>query len=236
MLNHLLLFDIDGTLLSGRGVPKETFLEVVLRRFPQFIFGEILQLSGLTDPLIVKKIFELNNFPMDGKCDLIDEILNEFTVRLQERMNRQNPPRVLLGVTELLDCCVRLPNCYLGLVTGNIAAGAKIKLESADLYHYFPVGAFGSDHWDRNRLPPLAINRSQKYYNRNFSIENIWIIGDSVHDVRCAKANGLKCLAVHSSITPRQVLVSENPDVLVDSLQDTAAILGHLGLTVNEEL
>jgi phosphoglycolate phosphatase-like HAD superfamily hydrolase len=229
-MNKLLLFDIDGTLISGRGVPKQVFLDVVRRRFPHFNNGESLSFAGMTDPLIIRRLLEMNDLDAGQQATLIREILEDCMNELALRVNRQHPPIVLPGVHALLERCAAMPDCYLGLVTGNMAAGAQIKLLAAGLYGYFSVGAFGSDHWDRNELPPRAIARSQACFNRVFDPVNIWIIGDSIYDVRCAKANGLKCLAVGTSITSPAELHAENPELFLSNLENTAAVCRHLGL------
>lgn len=230
MNNKLLLFDIDGTLLSGRGIPKKVFLEIMRKRFPHFTNGEHLQFSGMTDIQIVTNLFKMNGY--DGEIDpeLIDEILAEFTTNLAKNMNVKNPPKILSGVFELLDRCMLLPNCYLGLVTGNTMTGAQIKLRAGGLYHYFAVGAFGNDHADRNLLPPVAVERAGQYYDKTFEKENIWIIGDSIYDIRCAKVNDLKCLAVYSGITKRGELQAEKPHYIFKNLQNTNHILEVFGL------
>lgn len=230
MNNKLLLFDIDGTLLSCRGIPKKVFLEIIQKRFPHFTNGEHLQFSGMTDIQIVTNLFKMNGYGGEIDPELIDKILAEFTTNLAKNMNVKNPPKILSGVFELLDRCMLLPNCYLGLVTGNTMTGAQIKLRAGGLYHYFAVGAFGNDHGDRNLLPPVAVERAEHYYDKTFEKENIWIIGDSIYDIRCAKVNDLKCLAVYSGITKRGELQTEQPDYIFKNLQNTNHILDVFGL------
>jgi phosphoglycolate phosphatase-like HAD superfamily hydrolase len=108
-------------------------------------------------------------------------------------------------------------------------AGAYIKLSAVGLYYYFAVGAFGSDHEDRNMLPPIAIERAQHYYGTRFKKEDVWIVGDSIHDVRCAKANGLKSIALPTGFTPESLLLDENPDHLLENLNDVEQIRSIIG-------
>ncbi|MGD9899752.1 MAG: HAD family hydrolase [Calditrichaceae bacterium] len=225
MRKKLLLFDIDGTLLLGRGIPKKAFLEVVRHRFPEYQNGETLKFSGMTDPKIVHDLLMANGFKDQITPQLEKEILDEFVRVLEERITPDNPPLVLPGVVELLDRCVSDENIFLGLVTGNIMQGARIKLSAAGLYHYFAVGAFGSDHIDRAFLPPLAIRRSEKYFDQTFAPEDIWIIGDSIHDVACAKANNLKCLAIYTGFTTKEELLAENPEYLLENFLDADHVM-----------
>ena len=229
-INKLLLFDIDGTLLSGRGVPKKIFLEVIRRRFPDYEEHSDFRFSGLTDPQITRKLLAAHNRDVQDMDLLVNDVLGEFLEELEKKVTIQNPPQILQGVKTLLEICRQRAECHLGLVTGNMRRGAEIKLKACGLHHYFPVGAFGSDYEDRNRLPPLAIDRAEKYYNVSFSKENIWIIGDSIHDVRCAKANGLRCLAVASGMTSPKTLCTEKPDFFLKDMNDTKKVLSVLGL------
>jgi len=226
----LLLFDIDGTLLSGRGVPKKIFLEIIRQRFPQYTNGGDLRFSGLTDPVIARKILTLNGSPHTEDAQMVAGLLEAFLDRLALYVTKENPPQVLTGVRPLLHRCQKNPHCFLGLVTGNMQRGADIKLKACRLRHYFPIGAFGSDHPERNMLPPLAWQRAEAYYGITFPKENIWIIGDSIYDVRCAKANGLHSLAVASGVTAMETLAAEKPDVLLPDLGETEKLVGILGL------
>ncbi|MBN2425077.1 MAG: HAD hydrolase-like protein [Calditrichaceae bacterium] len=218
--NFLLLFDIDGTLISGKGIPKQVFYEVVLNRFPYLSPDPGIDLSGQTDPAIVRQVLHSGGYELEINYELIGEILNDFTSLLNERFRGENSPVVLPGVQSLLETLRQTENCYLGLVTGNIKKGARIKLKSSGLMEYFPVGAFGDDSEIRNDLPPLAMRRAAAYYRQSFTPQNTWIIGDSIYDVRCAHANNLHCLAVASGRTAHRQLEAEKPDILVRSLEE----------------
>lgn len=217
-MNKLLLFDIDGTLITGRGIPKKLALGVIQKRFPGFKDGQQVQFNGMTDPLIVQQILAVNNHKIELDDPLIGSILDEFLVELKKYVTPDNPPLVLPGVHQLLEACNQNESIFMGLVTGNMMHGAKIKLDAAGLYKYFVLGAFGSDHWDRNKLPPIAISRAVQYFAHGFSKENIWIIGDSPKDVECAKVNGLKCLAVLTGKMEKDVMYNAGADVVMDDL------------------
>ncbi len=227
----LLLFDIDGTLLLGKGVPRQVFLEVIRKRYPGFSRDQSLRFSGMTDPQIVHELLSTNGYGTHLNPTLVQEIIDEFIELLAERMDRKNPPEILPGVRTLLEYCESRQDCYLGLVTGNVMQGARIKLTSADLYHHFAVGAFGCDHIDRNQLPPIAIGRAVQYFDQSFDTDRIWIIGDSVKDVICAKSNDLKCLAVSTGFTSEEKLRAEYPDHLLTDLTDLDRISEIIGLS-----
>ena len=137
----------------------------------------------MTDPQVVSSLLKINEHDQANNRALIDEILEEFLVGLAQYVTPEEPPTVLPGVRQILKYCHTDPNCYLGLVTGNMAVGAHIKLTACQLYPYFPVGAFGSDNADRHKLPPLAVERAESYYQKIFHPHDTWIIGDSINDL-----------------------------------------------------
>lgn len=229
--NRLFLFDIDGTLLWGRGAPRRVFMKILRRRFgPRFTNHENMRFSGLTDPLILKRLLEMNGFEAKTDERFINELLDEIVPGLAGEINRENPPDILPGVKPLLQNLKEKANCFLGLVTGNVMSAAHIKLRACGLYDYFPVGAFGSDDYYRDNLPPVAIDRARNYYNREFDKNNTWIIGDSIHDVRCAKVNGLRSLAVATGPTDIEELSLEKPDVFFENLNSINDVLKSLNL------
>ena len=224
-MNKLLLFDIDGTLISGRGIPKKVALNVFRKHFPQFEKGEDVRFNGMTDPLIVKELLAANNYHIEMDNPIIEQILDEFIDELKLHANPNTPPTILPGVMELLESCSQMDDVYIGIVTGNLEKGALIKLSAVNIDHYFPVGAYGSDHWDRNQLPPIAVKRSEEYFNITFLDENIWIIGDSIKDVECARVNKLKCLAVETGKISQESLAKAGADKVLKDLTDTQYIL-----------
>ncbi len=220
----LLLFDIDGTLISGKGVPKRVILEVLRRRFPHYTRGEEVRFSGMTDPQIVTDLLTLNNHEEITNKD-IENILDEFVVELARHVTPASPPHILPGVRALLDACDGYRHVYYGLVTGNIMKGAQIKLQAVDLYRRFAVGAFGNDHILRDKLPPLALKRAQNYFDVPFSPARTWIIGDSLKDVQCAVNNGLRCLAVETGRIEAATLKEAGATAVLKDLSDTGAVL-----------
>jgi len=229
-MNKLLLFDIDGTLITGHGIPKKVAINVINRRFPNFKNGNNVSFNGMTDPLIIKEVLAANNYPIEIDHPIVSEILNEFMVELEKHVNPASPPSLLPGIIDLLEYCISKKDVFIGLVTGNIMRGARIKLSAINIYKYFSIGAFGSDHWNRNELPHLAVSRAEKYFSQKFDPENIWIIGDSPKDVECAKANGLKCLAVETGKISNQVLAECGADFTVKDLGNLDYLKEILGI------
>ena len=218
----LLLFDIDGTLISARGIHKIAMGKVLARRYSTFKYDSAYDFSGRTDPEIVENLLRYDNKEISD--DLLNEILTEFCIELKKEFLINKKPLIHIGVEKLILELQANNTVFLGLVTGNIAEGARIKLESVGLYKYFPVGGFGDDSKNRNDLPPIARKRAEIHYNVNFAPADIWIIGDSVHDIYCAQKNGLRCLAVSTGWTSREELAIADPEFLEDDLSDTKKI------------
>jgi len=218
----LLLFDIDGTLLSARGIPRKAMATVLSKRFSNFRYNESYDFSGRTDPQIIEHLLHYDH--RDFSDTLVMEILTEFCSELEKEFFDGYKPEIHPGVKELIQRMKMTENVFLGLVTGNVSEGARIKLESADLQQYFPIGGFGDDSKDRNDLPPIAQKRAESHYGEHFEPENIWIIGDSVHDIGCAQYNGLRCLTVSTGKTSKELLSAANPEFLEDDLSDLERI------------
>jgi phosphoglycolate phosphatase-like HAD superfamily hydrolase len=214
----LLLFDIDGTLLTARGVPKKAMATVLSRRYLKFRYDVSYDFSGRTDPQIIEHLLQYDN--RDFSDDLIKEILEEFCIELEKEFYDGQKPEIHPGVQVLIPQMRKKEHVFLGLVTGNVSEGARIKLEAAEMHHYFPIGGFGDDSKDRNELPPIAQKRAESHYNKIFEPENIWIIGDSVHDIKCAQINGLRCLAVSTGYTSKEDLEAVYPEYLENDLSD----------------
>ncbi|MBX9721447.1 MAG: HAD hydrolase-like protein, partial [Candidatus Obscuribacterales bacterium] len=129
------------------------------------------------------------------------------------------------GVLELIQVLETHPECHLGLLTGNIEQGARIKLQPFNLNQYFVFGAFGSDSADRMDLPMFAHKRAEEVFGKEFAIDEIVIIGDAVNDVLCAKGYGVKSIITATGKTKKETLAELKPDYLFDSLSDTGKVM-----------
>ena len=193
-MNRLLLFDIDGTLV--RGGPAKGAFELAM----EIVFGtagliDDYDFSGKTDPQIVRELLQAvgkDDSEIDaGLEDLWEEYLAELTQRLPD-----HPMTVLPGVRGLLDHLTERGDVALGLVTGNIIRGARLKLGSVDLMGYFPVGGYGSDGETREELPPVAMRRAERNWGKTFSGSSVVVVGDTPRDVECGQHWGTQTVAV----------------------------------------
>lgn len=224
---HLLLFDIDGTLLlthnAGREALEEALQAVLGRPCPT----DGVAFSGKTDPQIVGEVLALHGLPAaDG---LREAVLDAYMARLRPKLT---PDRVeiLPGVTRLLPALAARADVCLGLLTGNMAPMAYAKLAVGGLADYFPFGAFGSDDADRYALPPIALARARAHHGQTFRGHDVVLIGDTEHDLRCGRALGARAVGVCTGRYGRADLLPHAPDLLLDDLADTdrfiAEVLG----------
>ena len=217
----LLLFDIDGTLTIG-GPGKAAFGAALKRTFGTA--GPIVNhdFSGKTDPLILRELLTAaGHGPHQIQAGLPrfwDLYLAELEVRIAA-----DPVTVLPGVRELIGVLAARDDVHLGLVTGNVRGGAKIKLGSAGLWERFPIGAFGCDHEVRDELPPVALERARAHWGRPFRAEDTVVIGDTPRDVACGKAMGAATVAVTTGRFSAEALQRAGADRVLPGFADTRA-------------
>ena len=221
----LYLFDIDGTLVDTGGAGMRSLQEASLEIFGHT--GPTLDLAGSTDLGVIAEIHA--HFDIEPTAERIDAYFNTYLERLDWNLaNGGFPGKVLDGVVELLAELSKRPGVTLGLLTGNIAGGAASKMRHFGLEAYFPFGAYGCDHADRNRLGPIALERAAVHSSRTFSPDEVWVIGDTPKDVACARTIGARCLAVATGRFSEQELAACGADVVTPSLKEALKALSPL--------
>ena len=225
MTKKLILFDVDGTLVLTGGVAVGLMTEVISEVAALPVSWSLSDFVGNTDQNIIHTLLHRNGIGEANVSELTENILKIYLDRLQSELPRDGVIKILPGVHELLQILKQDQRFFLGLLTGNMLAAAQIKLSVDRIFEYFPIGAFGDDALKREQLPPFAIQRAEKFYGHFFEKKDIWIIGDSVNDIRCAQSNHIKCLAVASGHTPKEDLAFHHPTALIDNFKDTDAVL-----------
>lgn len=224
-MTRLVLFDIDETMISSDGAGSRAIGRALCDTFGIDTSNITISMSGKTDPQILSEIFKIANVVEAEMEHLKEEMFKVYLNLLKEEIGNASYYIVHDGVYELLDALEGHDRGYLGLLTGNIEQGARMKLERFNLNKYFPLGAYGSDSANRMELPAIATTRANAHYNLRFSPHEVVIIGDSIYDVLCAKGYGAKSIAVNTGKTSRADLEEQKPDFLFDSLADTNALL-----------
>lgn len=215
----LLLFDIDGTLLTTHGLGRRVVVDALSAVCGRPITTDGVVFSGRTDPQILRDVLRGSGLDEPEAASLLPHALAAYTEVLRERL-RPHHVEVLPGVRALLDRLAEQETVRLGLLTGNAETTAYLKLEAAGLATHFPFGAFGSDHADRHRLPPVAVQRAQVHTGRAFSGKDVVIIGDTEHDLHCGRGIGAFAVGVCTGRYGREELLPHGPDVLLDDLSD----------------
>ena len=228
-LSSLVLFDIDGTLLRCGPQVRPLFvaaLELVFGASPSHegLFRERLDreletydFGGRTDPSIVLDLVGATGLGEEEILESLEAVRAEYVERLDAGLDHRRM-ELLPGVVALLDELAARDDITLGLLTGNWQRGAEVKLSRFGLEGYFPFGAFGDDGIHRRELVPVALDRAHRATGHRFVPDRVLVIGDTVHDVDCAQAAGIPCLAVATGFTPAETLRSAGAHWVCDDL------------------
>jgi phosphoglycolate phosphatase-like HAD superfamily hydrolase len=225
----LVLFDIDGTLLRGDGSARRAF-EGSLRHTFAIEPDPRVHYDGKTDPQIARELLRLAGHD-DAEIDArLPEMLDGYLERLRREVsNGSRHFEALPGVPALLDALEPRDDVVLGLLTGNVAAGARVKLRSAGVdVGRFRVGAFGCDHEHRPELPRVAQRRARELTGRDFGGDDIVVVGDTPADIACARPVGARTLAVATGRYSADELAAHAPTTTFDDLTDTDAVVAAL--------
>lgn len=211
------LFDIDGTLLLTDGAARDAFARAVGERFPgRDPLGDV-SFAGRIDPQILRDILAHHGTTFGAAEEAA------FWRSVHAHMRAALTPgrgRVLAGVHEVLAEVAREPGWEAALLTGNTTEMARMKLAHFGLLDRFAFGAFGEEAEDRDRLACLAVARAVDRWG--VAPTQCIVVGDTEHDVRCARFAGARAVAVATGSRPRAALAAESPDLLLDDLRDPA--------------
>lgn len=228
--DRLILFDIDGTLLSAGGAPRRAFQRALNQFFGTDGAAATDDFSGKTDPQIVYDLMTAAGFGNNHIAERIAAVFESYVAGLAAELETETGHRLLPGVAELVPRLAEDPRVVLGLVTGNIETGARLKLDHFGLWERFRVGAFGSDDRDRDRLPRIAVERARELTGRSFVGEEVVVVGDTPADIGCARAAGAIAIAVATGPPGRHSLAASEPDFLLDSLEAWPDVAAEIGL------
>jgi phosphoglycolate phosphatase-like HAD superfamily hydrolase len=223
-MKRLVLFDIDGTILTDRGASRSAFAEAL-----DAVYGYRGDLtrydfSGRTDPQIAHMVLKDAGLSAEDIEVQITELWQRYLAGLARNATPERV-HVMAGIPELLEELEHHDDVVLALLTGNIEPGARLKLGAPDLNRYFDFGAFGSDSANRNDLPPIAVQRASARLGRTFRGSDVVIIGDSIYDVRCGVPYDATTIAVASGKTPAETLRAENPRHFFENAADLGAMM-----------
>lgn len=212
----MILFDIDGTLINSGGAGRDALHTALEREFAVTNPFQV-NLSGRTDRGITRELFDAHGI------EHTHENWQRFQLAYLEGLSHHLPRRngfVLPGVKGLLVELSAQPQIALGLLTGNVREGARRKLAHYGLEAHFAFGGFGDAQHERDDVAREALAATHLHLGKPIAGEQVWVIGDTPLDVRCARAIGAKVVAVATGSHPVEELLSYEPDLVVEDLTD----------------
>jgi phosphoglycolate phosphatase-like HAD superfamily hydrolase len=224
VMKKLLLFDLDWTLIYTGGAGVRAFNHAFEKLFsqPQALTG--LTLDGKTDRAIARELIKvrLERDPSEGD---IEKLCAGYLARLREEVPQGPGYKILPGIAELLKALSVRCDVLMGLGTGNLKAGAEIKLTRADFWRYFAFGGFADDSEVRSELLAAGVRRGEALSGKKFAPRDVIVIGDNFRDVEAGQAIGATVLAVATGTMKAEALAAYHPDYLVNDLSDTEKII-----------
>ncbi len=218
---HLVLFDIDGTLIDSGGAGVRS-LDYAFRDL--FSIEDAFQgvsMAGKTDSEIIKEGLLKHGISPNGNFEaIINAYLNHLSKEINNKRRHIKP-----GIYDVLRELSFMKKVKLGLLTGNLEQGARIKLEPFNINRYFHAGAFGSDDEDRDNLLPVAIKRFEELCKRRIKFYNCTVIGDTPRDVHCSKPYGAKSIGVATGSYSADELKQAGADYVFKNLSDYSDFL-----------
>lgn len=222
---RLVLFDIDGTLLSGAGAGRRALQVALERTFGPMPHIQRWVFAGKTDPQIYQELTSEAGIAEGEVARHMTSVLDCYLDHLEAEIQTSSACHLKPGIEPLLAALAVTPGVTLGLLTGNLVRGARVKTDRFGLSRYFQLGAYGSDHAVRRELPPIAVERARSLTGRHFRGKEVVIIGDTEHDIRCGAALGVKAIAVATGQYSLDELAPHGADHLFADLADTERAL-----------
>lgn len=224
-MRKLVLFDVDGTLLITDGAAGRAFKAALIDVYGTTGPLSEVSFAGKTDPQIAHELMVRAGLSRPEVDTGLSALWGRYLDHLDDEL-RHSVVRVFPGVTACLEMVEQRPDeAVMGLLTGNIEAGARRKLDASGIgFDRFRVGAFGSDSEHRNELPAIAARRAEALAGVSYTGADMVIVGDTPADIACGETFGARTVAVATGVYSRQELHACAPDFLFDSLQDAAAV------------
>lgn len=224
---RLVLFDIDGTILLTAGAGRRAITAALRSEVGDNTVFERIRFDGKTDPQIVAEMLEAAGHPAARHSERVRSICRRYVQLLALELQRPTSRTTLMpGVGPLLDRLDTEPGVVLGLLTGNVAEGAALKLRSGGLDpERFRVGAYGSDAGHRHELPPIAAQRAVPFFGREPTGSEIVIIGDTPADIACGTGVAARAVAVATGSYTVADLMACTPHAVFEDLRDTQRVL-----------
>jgi phosphoglycolate phosphatase len=218
---RLVLFDIDGTLVHTGGAGKNAFARTFAVAFDAHDGVRKVNFGGRTDVSLARELFGIHG--ITASPENFQTFFDHYVFCLDHVM-QQAGGGACPGVVEFIRDLQTLPDPpRLGLLTGNIRLGAEIKLRRYGLWELFETGGFADDGEDRNHIAAAALERGRRVLGKDLRPEEIIVIGDTPHDIRCGRHIGARVLAVATGGAKLEELQKHKPDWAVEDLTRVSA-------------
>lgn len=224
MLKKLVLFDIDGTLLTVNKINRKVLVDALTEVYGTSGSAETHNFCGKMDSVIIGEVLQSAGLS-EGEISEKFERVKARYIDLFRQCARASDVRLMAGIPELLEELSRRPEVMVGLLTGNFEQSGRHKLLLPEINHYFPFGAFADDAPSRNELPAVAVEKARQLTGKTFADHNIIIIGDTEHDIACARVLNAKSIAVATGNFSTEELKKHHPHVLYEHLGQTDVVV-----------
>jgi phosphoglycolate phosphatase len=220
----LVLFDVDLTLIRTGGAGIRALNAAVAALHGTENAFEGIEFAGRTDRAIIED--GLSRARLDSSEESLFRVRAAYLTRLSiELASPACTVSALPGSKEVLTRLSGDPGFLCGLVTGNWKEGAFLKLAACGLDGFFRFGAFAEDGRDRSLLVKAAMGKATCLARRRFELQDIWVAGDTPHDIACGRAWGTRTLGVATGPFDSERLHSAGATAVVKDLADTAAVI-----------
>lgn len=221
--HRLILWDVDGTLMSAGPVGRTVFDAAVAHVLGRAADGHDVQMSGKTDPQIALEILATMAVIGDDAADHLPAVLRALERELEAAVDLvREQGRVHPGVVEVLTSLDAEPGVRQSVLTGNLRPTARLKVGAFGLDRWLDLeaGAYGSDDADRTRLVPVALARQAELHGVTVPTDRVWVVGDTPADLACARVGGVRCLLVGTGRIAVDELAAAGPDAVLGDLSD----------------
>jgi phosphoglycolate phosphatase-like HAD superfamily hydrolase len=227
---HICLLDIDGTLLLTGGAGQTAFAQTLAADFGIPEIETQVAFAGRSDRAIACDL--LHSHGIEPSAENWRRFCAGYLSRLESAL-QSHAGFVLPGVCELLDVLQARGDVAIGLITGNVREGARLKLSHYKLWERFAFGGFGDDYLERCDIATAALAEARIHVHGPHAectngLGEVIVIGDTLHDIRCGRSIGARCVAVATGHTSAAELEQGKPDLLLGSLEEVASILSLL--------
>ena len=228
------LFDIDGTLIQTGGAGQLAFAETFAAEFGVRQLRGAVPFAGRSDRAISLDLMARHG--VDPTERNWERFRTAYLARLPSALVRRQG-RVLPGVPALLESLAALAHPLVGLLTGNVRAGAEQKLVHYGLREHFGFGGFGDVSNQRCDIAAEAVAEARRCLaerngHASGELAGVMVIGDTVHDISCARSVGAVAVAVPTGGTSREELADASPDLLLDDLTNATPLLDYINFAM----